>query len=133
MGTVKSNRAWVATFVALCLLFVQIATAAYACPQLNAASSPQNMESTVAMVDCDSMPVAQMDKAQSSLCKAHCQSSQQSHESKDTADVQLLALDILWSLVWVLQPELESTSLVGSLSRLRPYWVSTLNSRSSPK
>lgn len=98
----------------MCLLFAQIATAAYACPQLNIASNSQNIESMLAMVDCDSMPVVQMDKEQPSLCKAHCQSSQQSHESKSTADVQLLALDILWSLVWILQPELESTSLVVS-------------------
>lgn len=114
MSKVKSTRTWIATFVAMCLLFAQMATAAYACPQWNSASSAQRAEAVAVMVDCDSMPVSQMDKEQPSLCKAHCQSSQQSHESKSTADVQVLALDILWSVVWILQPELESTALVVS-------------------
>lgn len=68
----------------------------------------------VGMLDCDSMPSEQMDTEQPSLCKAHCQSSQQSHESKSTADVQSVALDILWSFVWILQPESESASLLVS-------------------
>ena len=122
MPSIKSNRTWIATFVAMCLLFAQIATAAYACPQLNTASNSQNIEPMVTMVDCDAMSKDQMDKEQPSLCKAHCQPSQQSHESKSTADVQSPAMLIWWSVVWVLQPQLESTSSFVSdhASSVRP-------------
>lgn len=104
MSKAKSTRTWIATFVALCLLFAQMATAAYACPQLNQKSAPLVDAEMVAMADCDAMPSSQMDKEQPSLCKAHCQVGQQAHDPKVGADVSTPALDALWSLAWVLTP-----------------------------
>lgn len=98
----------------MCLLFAQIATAFYACPYLNSASNVPPTVGVAAMVDCDSMPATQLDKEQPNLCKAHCQFSQQSHDSKSTSGAQSFALNILWSVAWVLQPELKSTSSVIS-------------------
>lgn len=60
------------------------------------------------MVDCDSMPVQQMDKEQPNLCKAHCEVGQQSPDAKSGADLQLSTFDILWSLIWVLPPALDT-------------------------
>ncbi|WP_114968880.1 hypothetical protein [Rhodoferax ferrireducens] len=111
MRKAKSTRTWIATFVALCLLFAQIATAAYACPQLLKQSVSMIDGNAVVMADCDSMSASQMDEEQPSLCKAYCESGLQSHESKNSADVQLTALDVLWSLVWIFQPALESAAL----------------------
>lgn len=105
MSKIRTTRAWTATFVALCLLFAQMATAAYACPQLNPKTADVAM---VAMVDCDAMPSSQMDSEQPSLCKAHCQAGQQSQDSKGGVNVPTHATDVLWSLVWVLTPILES-------------------------
>lgn len=116
MSKAKSTRTWLAALVAVCLLFAQIATAAYACPLLSKASMPSGIEAVVAMPDCDAMPVGQLDNERPSLCKAHCQSSQQSHESKGASDAQLLALDVLSSLAWILPPVRESNLLVVSVN-----------------
>lgn len=105
MSKARSTYAWLATFVAVCLLFAQMATAAYACPQLNLKAADVAM---VAMVDCDGMPSSHMDSEQPSLCKAHCQAGQQSHDPKGGVTVPTPALDVLWSLVWVLTPVLDS-------------------------
>ena len=109
-----------ATLVAVCLLFAQIATAAYACPQLTKLTSSMagGDMALVVMVDCDSMPVSQMDKEQPNLCKAHCEVGQQSPESKGGADMQLPALGVLWSLIWVLQPALETAGHAVSVAHV---------------
>ena len=123
MSKAKSTRTWIATLVVLCLSFAQIATAAYACPQLLKASASMAGDKAVAMVDCGSMPVSQMDKEQPSLCKAHCESGQQSHETKSSADVQLPILGVLLSFIWILQPSLETAVLAvpsGTISERPP-------------
>jgi hypothetical protein len=104
MGKIRSTRAWIATFAALCLLFAQMATAAYACPQLAPKAADVAM---VAMVDCDAMPSGQIDTEQPSLCKAHCQAGQQSHDAKNELKSPTQTSDVLWTLVWVLIPVLE--------------------------
>jgi len=108
MSKAKSTHAWIATFVALCLLFAHMTTAAYACPQLNQKATPVADAAMVTMVDCDAMPSSQMDSEQPSLCKAHCQVGQQSHDPKGGVNVPTHASDVFWSLVWVLTPVLES-------------------------
>lgn len=69
------------------------------------------------MMDCGAMTASQMDSAQPNLCKAHCQVGQQSPETRSMADVQPMALDLLWSLVWVLQPTTAATSQVASVAQ----------------
>lgn len=69
MPLTKRLRRWIASGLTLALLFMQLATAAYACPQLQAAWQPPAM--AFSMPDCESMPAA-MDADQPQLCKAHC-------------------------------------------------------------
>ena len=102
MHKTGSTRISIAALVALCLLFSQIASAAYVCPQWLKVSG--------SMVDCDSMPVVVMDMEQPGLCKVHCASVQASYDSQGNADHLLSVfpvfptLDGLWSLVGMLQP-----------------------------
>lgn len=108
MSRTRLTHAWIATFVALCLLFAQMATAAYACPQLNQKAAPVADAVMVTMVDCDSMPSSQLDSEQPSLCKAHCQVGQQSYDQKGVVNLPTHAPSVLWSLFWNLTPVLES-------------------------
>lgn len=110
----KSIRTWIATFVALCLLFAQLATAAYACPQLLKHSVDLSDSEIVAMGNCESMSVSEMDKEQPGLCKAHCESGRQSHEFKSNIDVQLTPMDIWWSLALVLRSVPQSVGLTSA-------------------
>ncbi|MEY2953745.1 MAG: hypothetical protein RLZZ401_1832 [Pseudomonadota bacterium] len=64
------------------------------------------------------MHPSQMDNAQPNLCKAHCESGQQAHESKSSADVQLPALEGVWLLVSVLPFETVLTSQAAPLTYL---------------
>lgn len=109
-----------ATLAAVCLLFAQLVTAAYACPQLTGKSIliTDGDQAMVAMVDCDSMPMSQMDKEQPNLCKAHCEVGQQSPDAKGGADMQLPALGVLWSLIWVLQPAPETAGHAVSVAHV---------------
>lgn len=91
--------------MALCLLFAQIVTSAYACPQLGKPLSSMHGAEVAAMVNCDGMSAGQMDHELPGLCKAHCEAGQQTPQAKSMADVQLSSLSVLWSLAWVLQPE----------------------------
>ena len=88
MSNGKHSHAWTVAIVAVCLLFTQLATAAYVCPRLGNASNPVVNEVVTTMVDCDSMPNGQLDMDQPGLCKAHCQTVQQSHESKNKFNVE---------------------------------------------
>lgn len=116
MGLAKSTLVRIATLVVLCMLFAQISTAAYACPQLLKSASSMAGSQMAAMMDCDAMKASQMDSAQPNLCKAHCQLGQQSPDTRSIADVQPMALDLLQSLVWVLQP-IAATSQVASVAQ----------------
>ncbi len=99
--------------MALCILFTQMAVSAYACPQLLEQSAPLAEDNTVSMATCDSMPAGGMDPAQPNLCKAHCESGQQLYKADNYADAQSPALNVLWTLVWVLQPALQAAPVVG--------------------
>ncbi|MEY2953192.1 MAG: hypothetical protein RLZZ401_1279, partial [Pseudomonadota bacterium] len=71
MRSAKTTRIWVATCVALCLLFAQMATAAYVCPHLLGSAVPTPGYMQAVATGCDAMHPSQMDNAQPNLCKAH--------------------------------------------------------------
>jgi hypothetical protein len=57
----KGMRRWLSGALAVALLFMQLATAAYACPRLRPA-----------MPDCHGMSAGMADPDLPQLCKAHC-------------------------------------------------------------
>lgn len=69
----------------MAVLFMQLATAAYACPQLTQAVERAAM---AGMQNCEGMGAAQMDDAQPQLCKAHCDKDSQSVSSAVPPDLQ---------------------------------------------
>lgn len=76
----RRQRRWLSAWLFVVLLFTQIATAAYACPQIVAGvptASPAGAEFATPMADmpgCDGdMASAAMDPQQPQLCKAHCE------------------------------------------------------------
>ena len=87
-------RRWVSGGVMVALLFMQLATAAYACPQLaldlsdaeHAASAAVSMSAS--MPDCHAMPADSMDSDQPALCKAHCSKDAQSTAAQAAPDLQ---------------------------------------------
>jgi hypothetical protein len=67
----RALRRWVSSGLVLLLLFMQLATAAYACPvELQALRTEAAMQ---AMPDCDGNMPRDMDADLPQLCKAHCQ------------------------------------------------------------
>lgn len=78
-------RRWVSGGVLMAMLFMQLATAAYACPQLEKAR--QHAAMVMAMPDCDGMP-GSMDEQQPQLCKAHCGKDAQSSAVTVAPDLQ---------------------------------------------
>jgi len=91
-------RRWVSGGMMVALLFMQLATAAYACPQLaldlseaeHAASAEAAMSASMsaAMPDCHAMPADSMDSDQPTLCKAHCNKDAQSTAAQAAPDLQ---------------------------------------------
>lgn len=80
----RRHRGWLARSLVALLLFVQWATASYACPRLDAAAA--RGEAAVTAMSMASMPdcagdMSAMDPAQPQLCKAHCEAGQQSVNS----------------------------------------------------
>lgn len=104
MRKTQSIHTCTAIFVALCLLFAQLATAAYACPEWLKESGASSGKVAISMVDCAAMTAGQMDPAQPNLCKAHCDAEQPSHDAKSAADQHSPLLDTVFSLVWLLPP-----------------------------
>jgi len=83
MRGLRRHRAWLSGWLIAVLLFTQLATAAYACPQL--APAPADVAAAMAaMPDCDGMP-ASMDPEQPQLCKAHCEAGKTSVNSQVAA------------------------------------------------
>ena len=69
--------------IATAFLWMQLATAAYACPML-ASEAP--------MAHCEGMGGAAMDKEQPTLCKAHCDKEKQSVGAELTPVIPLIAV-----------------------------------------
>jgi hypothetical protein len=82
----RSLFAWIAL---LGIVFSQLAVSAYACPLLNVANAPEQME---AKGDMAGMPCAEMDMAgdveQSALCVQHCDQGNQAVGSVPAPDFQ---------------------------------------------
>ena len=93
----RSTRAWTATIVALCMLFAQLAVAAYVCPKSLEHSTAVTASTSVAMADCDSVLAGPMDPVQPNLCKAHCEPGLQSSHAHNVADLYAPALHVLWA------------------------------------
>lgn len=71
----RAFKRWISGGLVALLLFVQFATAAYACPaELQALSTAEAM---AAMPGCDGDMPRAMDADQPQLCKAHCQQGEQ--------------------------------------------------------
>lgn len=55
-----------------CLMFSQLALAAYACPVLSTSSAPATMSAIADVTDNNDGPCVERDTALSGLCAAHC-------------------------------------------------------------
>nr|WP_315188475.1 hypothetical protein [uncultured Albidiferax sp.] len=91
-----SRRLWIALWVVACVLFAQLATAGYVCPQW--------LKPVVAssMPGCDGMPAEQMDPAQPNLCKATGEAPAQSSHQSSGVDLPPPVWATLWMLAWLL-------------------------------
>lgn len=86
MRALRRHRGWLSGWLIALVLFTQLATAAYACPQL----SPAPDDAAVAMAtmpDCEGSTPTSMDPDQPQLCKAHCET------GKTSVNSQVAALD----------------------------------------
>jgi hypothetical protein len=84
MRALRGHRGWLSGWLIAVMLFTQLATAAYACPQL--ALEPGNAAATMAaMPGCDGSMPASMDPDQPQLCKAHCEAGKTSVNSQVAA------------------------------------------------
>lgn len=103
MRSLRRHRGRLTGWLIAVLLLTQLATAAYACPQL--APPPADMADMVDMADMTAMPdcsgamPARMDPDQPQLCKAHCESDQRSLNSQAAAPDAPPALAV--GAVWV--------------------------------
>jgi hypothetical protein len=80
----RAFKRWVSGGLVMLLLFMQLATAAYACPaELQALRDATAME---AMPGCDGNMSRDMDADQPQLCKAHCQQGEQVVGAAPAAD-----------------------------------------------
>ena len=113
MHTRPSTRFWTTFLVVLCLLWAQLALAAYVCPQW--------VQPVAAMPGCDAMAAEQMDPAQPALCHAAVEASPQSAHQASGVDVPSPVWAALWTLAWLL-PLLALTALAVPAARpLRPF------------
>lgn len=84
MRALLRHRRWLSGWLLAVLLFTQLATAAYACPQLAPAKGDAVAE-MAAMPDCDGSMPSRMDPEQPQLCKAHCEAGTTSVNSQTAA------------------------------------------------
>lgn len=86
MKLTRSSRVLAACLTLFCLLFTQLALAAYVCP--NQTTAPRPVEAKPApMADCQEMGSVP-DTEQPGLCKAHCASEKQSPDTTGAPQVQ---------------------------------------------
>jgi hypothetical protein len=96
----------------MAMLFMQLATAAYACPQVEKVQ--QDLAMAAAMPDCNGMP-AQMDDDQPQLCKAHCDRDAQGTASAVVPDLQPnpAAVTLLMGIIEPVPPLLPASFAAG--------------------
>ena len=83
----RSICRFVARLLIACLLFTQMAVAAYACPKDAAGIASPVMAAMADMEDCAQM--AQLDKAVPNLCAEHCYPAQQLTPQADAPSVPM--------------------------------------------
>jgi hypothetical protein len=77
------------------VLFMQLATAAYACPDLQLGKADQAMAVADAL-DADAMPeCAKIDQQRANLCKAHCDVASQSVDTSPHAIIEAPVMTLL--------------------------------------
>jgi hypothetical protein len=104
MRALRRHRGWLCGGLVAVLLFAQLATAAYACPQLASSSAESSAvavaeeAAAAAMPDCAGHGVAAMDPDQPQLCKAHCEAGRSSVNSQPAVPdaPPVLATDAAW-------------------------------------
>lgn len=84
MRVLRRHRGWFSAWLVAVLLFTQLATAAYACPQLAPAAGDAVAE-MAAMPGCEGGSAQHMDPDQPQLCKAHCEAGKTSLNSQPAA------------------------------------------------
>jgi hypothetical protein len=117
MRALRRHRCRLSGWLVAVLLFAQLATAAYACPQL--APSPAEGPAVVAdmalaaMPDCAGHGPATMDPDQPQLCKAHCEAGSSSVNSQPAAPdaPPMMATDAAW--VGVVDPAVAAERAAG--------------------
>ncbi|MEH0164830.1 hypothetical protein ABT392_13370 [Paucibacter sp. JuS9] len=117
LGTRRLRR-WISGGLLMAMLFMQLATAAYACPQLQRAL--QDGQMMAAMPGCEGMP-AQMDDDQPQLCKAHCDRDAQGTASAVVPDLQPnpAAVTLLMGIIEPVPPLLPAGVAAGLAAGLR--------------
>jgi hypothetical protein len=80
----RRNRLISVLFALISLLFMQWAVAGYACPSTGSNATELTAVTEASMPCAATMPMT-MDDAQPNLCQAHCQVSQQSADTYQTA------------------------------------------------
>ena len=88
---------WLSGWLAVALLFMQLATAGHACPLL--AVPDLRPVPTVAMPGCDMAATGVADDPASPLCRGHCQQGQQALDQSPAADLAAAPL-LLAVLDW---------------------------------
>lgn len=84
MLALRRHRGWLSGWLVSVLLFTQMVTAAYACPQLSPAAADA-VAAMAPMPDCDGRMPASMDPDQPQLCKVHCEVGKTSVNSQAAA------------------------------------------------
>lgn len=93
MSLPRRSLRWLSGWLIGALLFMQLATAAYACPALRQALTPAPVAE--AMPPCHGSPSHRLDAQQPQLCKAHCEQGAQAvnpAQAGDTPPPALLAV-----------------------------------------
>lgn len=87
MESLRRRRRWLPGWLVALLLFAQLATAAYACPRLAALADvvDDTVAAEMALMPGCSGDMGAMDPDQPQLCKAHCQTGQQTVNSGSSA------------------------------------------------
>jgi len=114
MKLTRKTRLTAALWALVGMLFMQLAVAAYACPDFNmsnggASFSPQADTADDAMPGCD-----QPDPEQPALCHAHCQDQQQSF---DKAELPLFPPGLVTGFFVAVTPVIRPSPSFGPLIR----------------
>ena len=88
---------WLSSWLVVALLFMQLATATYACPRMAAPGLP--FANTADMPGCDLPGARPADGPDSLLCHVHCQQAHQALDQSPTADLAATPL-LLGVLDW---------------------------------